>query len=235
VGVPHGPVGVLGIRRRDGQQALALQRSRTKWGVCAAATPTLAPTTSTPTFAPTTMVPTTLKPSGAHSTGTVLHRRSFHSSNPCRRHRHTHKHAHARQCTQTHANTYPHIHTRTRTHARTRASAHTHTHTDTEIHAHARARKCKHAHTCARAHTHGHAEIHTRTRTHARTHARTHRHPPRGSRRAFALYAAPSHTCAWHVRFMMLCSDADEHSHVCADGLDREQGPRQRERLVRAD
>ena len=77
---PHGPVGVLGIPRRRGQQAPALQRSRSG-GVCGAATPTLAPTTSTPTLAPTTMVPTTLTPSGAHSTGTLLHTRSIHSCN----------------------------------------------------------------------------------------------------------------------------------------------------------
>jgi hypothetical protein len=48
-GAPHGPVGVLGIPRRWGQQAPALQR-RGCDGVCAAATPTLAPTTSSPTF-----------------------------------------------------------------------------------------------------------------------------------------------------------------------------------------
>ena len=214
---PHGPVGVLGIPRRRGQQAPALQRSRSG-GVCGAATPTLAPTTSTPTFAPTTMVPTfaptappttpapttmvptTLTPSGALR----RHRRTVaHFGVPPRlptaaaaAHKHTHTHA---KCTQTHANAYPHIRTRTltRTHARTRT--HTHTHTDTL--------KYTRTHTRARA------------RTHARTCMRT---PLRGSVRVMGDSS------------YLLCSDSDEHGHVCADGLDREQGPRQRARLVRA-
>jgi hypothetical protein len=117
------PVGVLGIHRRRDQQAPPLQRSRS-FGVCAAATPTLAPTTSTPTtVAPTTILPTTLTPSGAHSTGTLLHTRSTHSSSHRRRrHTHTHTHTQARQCTQTHANTYRDIHTSPK-----RAHMHTHT------------------------------------------------------------------------------------------------------------
>ena len=105
--------------------------SRDANGVCVAATPTLAPTTSSPTFAPTappttpaptTMVPTTLKPSGAPGTGTLFHMRSFThpaAAAATATHTNTHTHANARKHTQIHNQTFTQGHKR----------AHMHTHT----------------------------------------------------------------------------------------------------------